>query len=133
VVSASIAGPYDWRVVSADPETAALDSPEPVVVELDCDEVVGVVVEGDDEPAALVLDAAMPVLDDAGIEVVIVVGVVVAPCDPVPAITPQARAKVKMLAAAMRRRTHAILLARARRSCLPRAVEAALVVDMGAT
>jgi hypothetical protein len=60
-------------------------------------------------------------------------GVLVAPGEPTAAIAAHASAKVERLAAATWRRVRLIRMARARRNCSPRVVEAAFVFDMGAT
>ena len=82
------------------------------------------------------------VLDVVGAEMLVVAfgaviapsfGAVVAPCEPTAAIAAQASAKVERPAAATWRRVRLILMARARRNCSPRVVEAAFVFDMGAT
>jgi hypothetical protein len=66
----------------------------------------------------------------AGAEAVVAA---VEPCDPAPAITPHAIAKLARLVAATVRRMRAIRPARARRSRSPRALADALVFDMEAT
>ncbi len=70
-----------------------------------------------------------PMLDAARLDAALLA---VAPCDPVPAITPQASPNVTNVAAATLRRRRAIRWRRARRICSPRAVESALALGIDA-
>lgn len=118
------------------------DSLELVLDELGSDEAAEPAVELDVEPALDVDVALVPAFDvdvvlvpeEAGAErLVAAFGGLLEPCEPRAAIAAQASANVEKLAAATWRRMRLMWIARARRACSPRVLEAAFAFDMGAT